>query len=352
MKKTLLYLALLILIGGGVYFLIFDKNENPFGEGETSFSIKDTAAIQTIYMVRNSGQSILLERKPEGWTVNNRYPSLKSTTQILLNTLYGQRAQYPIPENQHNSTITGMAGGNIKVEVYDKDRKKMTTFYVGGEGPDAQGTIMLTEGAKTAYVITMPGLTGVLNPRYSTNIEDWRDRSVFRSSPQNIRSVSVSYPLHPLNSFTITQQDSKLSMATKEDISAGKPLNQKRASSYLKFFEEINMEGYANGQHLDTLLPRMPLFSVMELITADGKKQHVDIYYRPIDKRSKNYLRADDDIPDDYDADRFYAVLNNYKDTAVIQNFVFQKLLRKAYEFYEPDAPVAPEKPSAATTKP
>ena len=45
----------------------------------------------------------------------------------------------------------------------------------------------------------------------------------------------------------------------------------------------------------------------------------------------------DPDIPDGYDADRFYATLNNFKDTVIIQRVSFDKLFRKAYEFYQVD---------------
>ena len=42
-------------------------------------------------------------------------------------------------------------------------------------------------------------------------------------------------------------------------------------------------------------------------------------------------------IDNRFDADRFYAVINNFKDTVIIQRFTFDKIFRKAYEFYEAD---------------
>jgi hypothetical protein len=42
-------------------------------------------------------------------------------------------------------------------------------------------------------------------------------------------------------------------------------------------------------------------------------------------------------IDNRFDADRFYAVINNFKDTVIIQRETFDKIFRKGYEFYEAD---------------
>ncbi len=340
MNKTFLYLALLLLVGGGVYFLVFNKSGNLFGKNEAAFTVKDIDDITKIYLARTNGETILLQKTDTGWLLNNQYQALNSTVYSLLQTLRDQQASYPVPKNMHNTVIQIMSGNSVKVEVYGTENKKLTSFFVGSEGPNYKGTFMLTEGAEKPYVVEVPGFKGFLTSRYSTDIADWRDRSVFRLQPDEIRSVSVSYDEEPLNSFTIVQQGNNVKVETSEDIGGSNPLNENRVRSFLKFFTSLNSEGYVNGVYkMDSVIASTKRRAVIESVSTKGRKQHVDVYYMPLNKRSKNQLSNSEEAFDLFDTDRYFAVLNNYKDTVVIQRFVFDKVFRRAYEFYQKDAP-------------
>jgi ATP adenylyltransferase/5',5'''-P-1,P-4-tetraphosphate phosphorylase II len=78
----------------------------------------------------------------------------------------------------------------------------------------------------------------------------------------------------------------------------------------------------------------MPLVSVFDITGKDGYHQHLEIFRMPLTKRSKNLST---DAYGEYDADRFYATMNDYRDTVIVQSYNFKKLWRKAYEFYQPD---------------
>lgn len=89
---------------------------------------------------------------------------------------------------------------------------------------------------------------------------------------------------------------------------------------------------------MDTTIKTAPRQSTLDIETVSGKHQHMDIYWMALNRRSKNATVSNEDVPDDYDADRLYAVINNNKDTVMIQHYVFQKIFRKAFEFYQNDA--------------
>jgi len=209
MRKTLLYLVLLVTLAFGVYYFIFKGSDSPFSSKEASFTIRDTASIGKIFLARANGESITLERSNGGWILNNKYPALAGITKGLLATLHDQSAIAPIPESAHNNIIKGMAGTSVKVELYDNAGQKMRVFYVGGEAYH-NGTYMLMEGASTAYVVQILGFTGYLTPRYSTDWKDWRDRTVSNVSPEQIQSVTIQYTNEPLNSFTVQQSNDSL----------------------------------------------------------------------------------------------------------------------------------------------
>ena len=119
----------------------------------------------------------------------------------------------------------------------------------------------------------------------------------------------------------------------------------------MKYFTNVNCEGYLNGlPDMDTTLKTAPVQSIIDITGIHGQHQHADIYWMAINKRSKNLSNTPDDVPDDYDADRLYAVINNSKDTVMIQQFAFKNIFRKAFEFFQNDVapsgrPLGPKKP-------
>jgi hypothetical protein len=338
MQKTLLYLVLLAILGYGVYYFLFSRNDSGFNSKDAAFTIRDTGVIGKIFLTDNSGESVLLERNADGWTVNKQYKAMTSPINTLLQTLARQVAAYPVSRNEHNNVVKDMTGNALKVEIYNRSGEKMRVFYIGGQVHGDDGSFMLMEGAETPYVVKVPGFTGYLSPRYPINLEDWRDRTVFNIPSAGIRSVSVQYPSEPLNSFTVKQDHGKVTVEADPGVVSHFQLNERRAKLYLTYFEKIFCEGYTNGTYgIDSVLRVTPKRCSIDVTDTTGKTQHVDVYWKPIGRRSKNLLQSNPLTPDDYDSDRFYAVMHNNKDTAMVQIYTFYKLFHKAYEFYQAD---------------
>lgn len=337
MIKTLIYFVILVVLGLGVYYFLTGKKDNSFSASEAGFTI-DTAALGKIFLSSNDGKSVTLDRTDSGWMVNKQYKALKATTDMLLQTLAAQRALYPAPESAHNYIIKSMAGTSTKVELYDRDGKKMRVFYVGFEAPKYIGTYMLMEGAEKPYVVQIEGNNGYLTPRYSPDIKDWRDRTVFNVTPDQIQSIKVSYPHDPINSFVLRQQGNSVTVDADSSLIHDNTFNERRARVYLKFFQNVNSEGYMNGLlQLDSSLRTVPERCIIEVTDKKGRVQRADIYWMAANRRSKNLLTSDRNTADTLDPDHFYAIINNNKDTVLIQNYTFEKIFRNAYEFYQPD---------------
>lgn len=334
MKKTLIYLLLLVIMGAGVWFFLLRKDDNAFGSMDASFNIQDTTQISQIFLADKAGRTIFLERTKDGWMVNKTYRVLKATMSQLLETLHGQTAAYPVPEKAHNSVVQSLASDGVKVEIVNTSGEKIRTFFVGNEGPDFDGNYMLMEGAKRPFLVRLPGHMGFLRPRYTTNINEWRDRHVFEVPADDITQVSVQYPEMPAYSFVITRQGNTVS-ASSPGAPAGSPVNQRRAQAYLGFFANVYCENFANGiAGLDTALSGDPKFCIIDLKTKKGD-QHVDFYRMPINTRSKNVLLDDDGLTNDkYDADHYYAIINGGRDTLLVQQPSFEKIFRRGHEFF------------------
>lgn len=338
MKKTLLYLLVLALIGVAVWYFVFNE-KNTFANNEAGFQVKDTAAIAKIFLADRKGKQILLERKGSVWMLNGVYPAIEQPVKTLLTTLNRQVTQYPVPQNAYDNVIKMMAGEAVKVELYDKDGDKILVFYVVGEANNNAGSYMLMEGSEMPYLVQIPGFEGYLSGRYSTAIEDWRDRTVFDVPEEELKTASVTYPEEPLNNFTLKRiAADNIEVAVDKALMTGKPLNKRRAGVYSRFFAKVYSEGYINGTlHLDSVIKSVPKYCGIDVTSVKGVTAHADVYWMPINKRSKNMLTPFPGIDNRFDADRFYAVINNFKDTVIIQRETFDKIFRKAYEFYSPD---------------
>jgi hypothetical protein len=338
MRKTLIYLVLLAILGFGVYYFLFSKTDT-FDSKEAGFNFADTAQIGKIYLADKSNNTVLLTRTPGGWRVNDKYPAQAYNISMLLNTLAKQEATYPVPEEAHNNVIKSLAARSIKVEVYNNEGENLGKFYVGGQAGKGgmEGSYMLMEGAERPYVVKIPGIQGYLTPRYSTDLKDWRDRMVVDLFPTEISSVTVSYPAEPLNSFTL--QSTADGFVVKADSSIMKmAANTRRVKVYSKFFEKLAAEVLLDGEiGTATLLDTLDKRCIVDVTSKDGRKQHIEIYWMPLNRRSKNQMMTIENTPDGYDSDRMYATYNDFKDTAIIQRMSFERVMRKAYEFYQPD---------------
>lgn len=340
MRKTLVYIVILAVLSAGIYYLLpgGDTNTNPYDPAEAGFTVKDTSVIGKIFLAGSDGQSILAERTDSGWIVNKQYRALKSTLNMLMLTMLKQRPLYPVTQNAHDNAVKTLSTHSTKVEIYDRAGKKMKVFYVGGASVNNSGTNMLMEGASRPYVVEAQGFVGYLTPRYTTRIRDWRDRTIFDIPAGQIASVSVDYDGKPEESFTVKREsDTVTVVAVPEVVQRADGLNKKRAESYLNFFSNIHCEGYLNGlSDNDTTIRTAPKYAAVKLVTTDGTIHQADIYWMAINKRSKNMdaTALGEELPGDYDSDRMYAIINNYKDTVMIQQMVFQSIFRKAKEFY------------------
>ena len=335
MGKTLLYVGLLGLLGFGVYYFLFAE-KNVFGVNEAGFTIKDTGNIGKVFLSEKGGESITLERKDGGWVANGEHRVIQSVMNDMLTTLATQQPMFPAPQSAHNTVIKSMATKGIKVELYTLEGRKKTVFHVGGQANNNKGSYMLMEGAERPYVVQLPVFEGYLTPRYSVDLATWKDRTIVDLTPAEIEEVSINYVEEPLNSFTVKRVSlDSVTVVLDEVLMKGKQLNEKRLYTYLSFFKKVAYEGSINGTvGLDSIISHVQKRCTIDIVGANNTRRHLDVYWMPINKRSKNRLFPDVDIETDYDGDRFYSVID-HNDTVIIQVGTFDKIFRRGYEFYE-----------------
>ena len=335
--KTWIYFVFLVILGAAVYVVFFNRpNDNPYGREEAGFNVDDTSSIGRIFIADYNDQTILAERTDSGWMLNKKYKVLPSMLRLVMSTLHEQKVLYPVTKSAFDMAVKQLASYSTKVEIYSRSGCVISKFYVGGAAPGNSGTFMMMEGAKTPYVVHIANHSGLLSSRYSGRIEDWRDRTVFRLPANEIKEVTVTYADKPDNSFTIKKENNVFSVEGAQGSVINKDnLNVHNANLYMQYFADVNCEGYLNGKiGMDSVMRTAARHSVIDVAGVHGQQVHVEIFWMPINQRSKNRVQTDADVPDEYDSDRFYALINGNRDTVLIQRMVFRSILRKLKEFY------------------
>jgi len=345
MKKTAIYILVALILGVGAWYML-KKDNTIYPESETGFNFPDTNGIYEILLSKRNGNYVHIKRNGDAWILNDSFEARAASVSQLLGVLYKQKAVFPVPKEQHNDIIKSLAGHSITVEIIDRDGNQMKRFFVGGQMNTTEGSFMLVDGAQRPYVVQVPNFNGYLTPYYEPDFKSWRGRSVFNIPSADIKSVSVEYDDKPINSFTIENGEPPV-VHIDPRLNFASPFNKRRAEAYLRYFTGIYSEAFVNGQPYETdQFAYAKKRATVTVTPKKGQPKQIVIYWMAINKRSMNMSQHVDGVPDGYDADRYYAVIPSTKDSLLVQDLTFRKILRKGYEFYQEDeAPQPREKP-------
>lgn len=334
MKKTNgLILGIIVLVLTGIVLW----QQGVFaGEPDTTFAVADSDAVGRIFIADKGNNTIKLERTGDKWMVNDSVPAAPYMAKELLTTLRLIAVSRPVPRAAHNNVVRAMAVEHTKVEVYDRDGDPMRIFYVGGPATNARGNYMRKEGSDNLYIVQIPGFDGMLQTRFTTQLTDWQDKSVFDYQPGEIAAIDLSYMDNPDLSFNmmVVRRDSFLmSSPGAPTIVSGYALDQRKIASYINQFRGVNAEAYVNYlADRDSIIQSGPYAQLTVTDTA-GQVNDVLFYRKAVNKRTKVQMDAEGNaVP--YDQDRAYALIHNGKDLVIVQQFVFGKLFRTYTSFF------------------
>lgn len=313
MKKNLLYLGILLVLIILAYFITSKPETKIPLQSLAEFAIEDTSLIQQIFIANNvNGESILLERKKNDWTLNGEYIAKKDRINVLLKTFKLAEVIYPVAQSEMETVIKTLAASNKKIMIYGPQNELIKTWYIGHSTQSKQGTYALLELPEKGrsdypYIITVSGFTGHLVSRFNTNLEDWRDSRVFTYPELNIAEIDVFRPKELHNSFNI-----RINNFINRDFDVvdnnGVPIqnNPNTIAQYVGGFKKINLESYRHNlsqSTVDSLLTSQPDFLVT-VKDDKGELTSVKLHFKKPsrDHRLKGY---------ETDPERMIGVFNN-----------------------------------------
>ena len=169
---------------------------------------------------------------------NGKYAAREDLVESVLDAATHVQSLCPVPSAAHDNVVREMVAHHVHVEIVDKKNKLLKSYWVGGPTVDGQNTYMLLEEdgkvAGRPHMVYIPGLRGYITPRFNTDLEIWRTRTIFNYKPDEIKSLSVEYTADEKNSFIINKiaDDSFAISPADEKFRINEPYQQKYIYQY------------------------------------------------------------------------------------------------------------------------
>lgn len=337
-KRSLVTLLILAALSVVAVFVYKNKHSSSSINKEASdFAIKDTAAIDKIFLADKDGKSILLEKINKGWMLDKKYHVRPDAIELLLYTMNMVQIKSPVSKSSKGTVIKLMAAKSVKVEVYSKG-EKIKQYYVGHTTQDHTGTYMILTDLESEknyedpFVTHIPGFEGFLTTRYNVDEMDWRDRLVINYRPPQIKQIKLDLHEIPDSSFILdlfSMQRFGLKTAKGKSV----PFDESKLKQFVAYFQNVNCEVVLDKKNklVDSLNKSAVPFATLSIFDRNNESSTVEFYHKqPNPSKNEQY-----GIDYKYDPDRLFIKYNNGKDFGVAQYYVFGKILQ-TYRYFLP----------------
>lgn len=324
MKKTILLILLLILLGGLAYWMTMQKNTK-YDISDRQFAVENIDDVYKVLIVPRNIAPTTLQRKGNSWYINDGYQVRRNAINNLLEVIGTLEMKY-IPEKAALKNIKSeMSQIGIKVNAYDKNNKLLKSYYIGGGTADERGTYVMMEGADQPYVTHLRTMEGSVRGRFLLSVDNWRDRTVFRNVTDDIASVKVEYPKDMAHSFSLSR-DGEGFQVTKvgSTVSTSSAGDFAKCRAFIEGFDVLaaeNME--TNNPKRDSITSLVP-FSIISYTLQDGDTRTMKLFPLLSEEESEELgktLKSSEKIAR-------YFVDCSWGEFVLVQHRLIRKLLR------------------------
>lgn len=281
MKKNLIYAAVLVVLLGLAWWLTQRDDRSTLSPEEADFSVADTSIIDKLFIADKSGRTILLEKQAPGqWLVNKQYIARHDAIEYVLSTLLRMEVKAPVPRAAIENIKKQISAIGKKVEIYSKGQK-LDVIYIGGSTIDSRGTYVIKEKAELPYIIHIPGWEGYVSPRFFTNIEEWREKILFRLNPDSIYEIKGTFTDAPEKDYVLRMPTPRNFELFAGDGRTKVPVDTNAARFVFAGFKRFPIEGFDNmGVMRDSIVNMAPSWHQVQVTERSGKKHTINIYFK------------------------------------------------------------------------
>jgi len=320
LRKTIRFSVIAIPVFVLMIYLLRDRS--PFGEKNTSFSVKHGKEITRIELKDNAG-SLNLEKKGEEWFLNNKHETRKSSILFILKILKEMEIKSPVAPEYFNKEIVGNGIFPVRVKVYEKS-KILRSFLVYKTASNSYGNIMKLKESSKPFIIYVPGSELEIGSAFTMNELFWQPYTVFNLLPSEIITVTLENIADTASSFRIKNENHTLRLFSQSKELSG--WDTSRVIRFLSYFTHVPFESWAfnlSPGETEKIKNGEPLCRI-EVVSSAGEKKVVTLWERTIVEKGVN----------NKDTDRLWAKTDRNDAIFIIRFTDIDPLLKKRSYFF------------------
>lgn len=314
--------AVLIIIAAVLILVLLYRNRLPFGGANSSFALEPASEITRIEF-SGKRENISLEKKGDGWSVNDKAEARKSGILFLLRILHEIKIKSPVSEELFKSEITDRGIDPVRIKVFD-GRKLKKSFLVYKTTSNIYGNIMQIWERSKPFIVYLPGYDGDIGSAFTQNVLFWQPYTVFNLLPSEIESVKFENFSDTASSYLITGRNPHFTLSAMNRELAG--WDSTLVTRYLSYFAWIPFEKWALDMGVEErkyLESKQPLYRIT--ITSSGGKKSVLTLWEKMKEGERDLAK---------DSDRLLGRTQSSDEFFVMRYFDIDPLLKKRSYFF------------------
>tara|TARA_B100000575_G_scaffold290429_1_gene294125 strand:+ start:172 stop:1053 length:882 start_codon:yes stop_codon:yes gene_type:complete len=281
-----------------ISFLIYSCNNEKISD-KRNFSIEEIENVNYIELKNKTPKEVKLYKKNGKWELENGFTVNEELIKYLLETLSDMKIKRPLTTNEKSNILKRMSTQRTQVKIFS-NKKILKTIYVGGDTQDQLGTYMILDNSSEPYVLEIPGFKGYLSSRFSCEINDWKEKTIFNYKKDEIEKISVKNK-DIEKSFEINSSDSI-------------------SNIYFSNFENINCEKFLKNNNqfsIQEILNREVIFEI-NIKLKNGNSSNLKAFEKKSSEKGRSKNKK-------FDTERFYALFKN--ELILVQYNQFENIL-------------------------
>ena len=281
-----------------ISFLIYSCSNEKISD-KRNFSIEEIENVNYIELKNKTPKEVKLYKKNGKWELENGFTVNEELIKYLLETLSDMKIKRPLTTKERNNILKRMSTQRTQVKIFS-NKKILKTIYVGGDTQDQLGTYMILDNSSEPYVLEIPGFKGYLSSRFSCEINDWKEKTIFNYKKDEIEKISVKNK-DIEKSFEINSSDSI-------------------SNIYFSNFENINCEKFLKNNNqfsIQEILNREVIFEI-NIKLKNGNSSNLKAFEKKSSEKGRSKNKK-------FDTERFYALFKN--ELILVQYNQFENIL-------------------------
>ncbi len=188
-RNQTVLIALIIVLAVGAYLVLQRPGESSVQSSDRTVLISyDSLAIDKMEIMSQFGL-VVIEKIAGEWMVTQpvSYRADKAAVMDAISKGASMGISGIISSNPEKQTLYQVDTTSTLVTMYEKETAR-AAFRVGKPGSSFNETYVRMDESHDVYLVN-DALTHV----YTKQVKDWRDKAIFRSSAENVSSVSFRY---------------------------------------------------------------------------------------------------------------------------------------------------------------